>query len=368
MLPEGFEPSNHDVVSKTALLLVWLKKRATQEDEARLATDLVRLITSTRNPLDLLLTLHSSSLDLWSWSQHLPSSCNCSFRQLVADSLREYSDSSTKLEKSYILRNIVTQVRLNSPNGGFVKKDPRNGRWYEVGDFLAREKTSQTFRDALYEQYKSSNTAKKLRRLQDQDVHLPHRSFSAMGLGDFKGNASMSDVYAVQRPNMSSLMQDHAVTLMQSCPNLGQNMNQEASLASMRNFEWDQSPVRKVRPGMMDALLAMSNGRQSSARSVMDFATQYQQKANGSSASFGHFSGNLNTYDEMEPISLAKQPEASISLGCSQTPTGLQHHNLANDVFDRLVNLVGNFDEGDPFEPQPVVADMAIEETKLRAI
>lgn len=53
----------------------------------------------------------------------------------------------------------------------------------EVGDFLAREKTSQTFRDALHERYKSSNVAKKKRRQEEQakasdKVQRLSRSFS----------------------------------------------------------------------------------------------------------------------------------------------------------------------------------------------
>jgi hypothetical protein len=62
----------------------------------------------------------------------------------------------------------VDQVRHQSPSGGFVKQDENTGRWYEVGDFLAREKTSQAFRDALHERYKSSNVSKKNRRREEQ--------------------------------------------------------------------------------------------------------------------------------------------------------------------------------------------------------
>jgi hypothetical protein len=77
--------------------------------------------------------------------------------------LDAYRKAKTKLDKSKVLSDVVEQVRLNSPRGGFVKQDAK-GRWHEVGDFLAREKTSQAFRDALHENYKSSNVAKKKRR------------------------------------------------------------------------------------------------------------------------------------------------------------------------------------------------------------
>jgi hypothetical protein len=89
---------------------------------------------------------------------------NQDYRELVVSNLEAYASSTSKLHKGMILSNIVQRVRINSPEGGFVKKDSETGRWYEVGDFLAREKTSQYFRDALHEQYSSSAQAKYNRR------------------------------------------------------------------------------------------------------------------------------------------------------------------------------------------------------------
>ena len=104
------------------------------------------------------------------------------FRKLVESRLEEYSNAAAKLEKSYILSDIVCEVRQRSPQGGFVKRDSSSGRWYEVGDFLAREKTSQAFRDALHDQYKSSNTAKKKRRQAEhgEKGYLDHSSHSSI--------------------------------------------------------------------------------------------------------------------------------------------------------------------------------------------
>mmetsp|Transcript_3575 Transcript_3575/g.7135 ORF Transcript_3575/g.7135 Transcript_3575/m.7135 type:complete len:380 (-) Transcript_3575:17-1156(-) len=91
---------------------------------------------------------------------------NDRFRLRVIGMLDEYRKAKSKLDKSKVLSDVVEQVRGNSPRGGFVKQDSK-GRWFEVGDFLAREKTSQAFRDALHENYKSSNVSKKKRRQQD---------------------------------------------------------------------------------------------------------------------------------------------------------------------------------------------------------
>ena len=89
------------------------------------------------------------------------------FRLRVLTYLEEYSAAKSKLEKSGVLSKVVDAVRQQSPDGGFVKQDDK-GNWHEVGDFLAREKTSQSFRDALHDRYKSSNISKKKRRQDEQ--------------------------------------------------------------------------------------------------------------------------------------------------------------------------------------------------------
>jgi len=85
------------------------------------------------------------------------------FRRLVASKLDEYSGAN-KREKTALLLSIVKQVRMGSPTGGFIKLDSTAGLWFEVGDFLAREKVSQAFRDALHDCYRSSNAFKKKRK------------------------------------------------------------------------------------------------------------------------------------------------------------------------------------------------------------
>jgi hypothetical protein len=62
---------------------------------------------------------------------------NQRFRDIVIDMLEKYSESSSKLDKSYIICDVVNMVRKSSPLGGFVKKDVHTGRYCEVGDFLA---------------------------------------------------------------------------------------------------------------------------------------------------------------------------------------------------------------------------------------
>jgi hypothetical protein len=89
--------------------------------------------------------------------------------RIVTSVLQAYSSAgSTKKAKSELIKNIVVQIRESSPEVGFVKYDSGSSKWYEVGDRIAREKVSQTFRDALNDQYKSSTTSKTLKRRQER--------------------------------------------------------------------------------------------------------------------------------------------------------------------------------------------------------
>lgn len=91
---------------------------------------------------------------------------NVQYRALVDSKIDEYKQARTKVEKGVLINSIVDAVRTASPGGGFVKQDPETKKYYEVGDFLAKEKTSQAFRDSLSEKYSSSNRAKYARRKQ----------------------------------------------------------------------------------------------------------------------------------------------------------------------------------------------------------
>jgi hypothetical protein len=211
---------------------------------------------------------------------------NDSFRTIVAGYLDHYNQASAKLEKSFILSEIVTKVRELSPNGGFVKKDPKSGRWFEVGDFLAREKTSQAFRDALHDKYRSSNTAKKLRRQVEQIDRLhssqsdEERDFisqnsASLQLGDLesvqssllgtdlqRANAFLGENLQLMQARRSarSVLDFHANNkatgpLKQNnfnwlCPNLGSKRNTTPlnTEASMQNFDWGTAGQTNTKP------------------------------------------------------------------------------------------------------------------------
>lgn len=63
---------------------------------------------------------------------------NRKFRHIVIKFLDRYSDAVCKYDKSAIIDEIVSTVRCNCSNGGgFIRKDAKSGRFYEVGDFIA---------------------------------------------------------------------------------------------------------------------------------------------------------------------------------------------------------------------------------------
>ena len=68
---------------------------------------------------------------------------NQRYRHLIDLYLEAYKDASNRQEKSRIVSSVVDSVRAASPDGGFVRQDEATGRWYEVGDHFAREKTGQ---------------------------------------------------------------------------------------------------------------------------------------------------------------------------------------------------------------------------------
>ena len=62
-------------------------------------------------------------------------------RELVRSHADAYSQARSKTERSVIVLGIVKTIQRESPKGGFVREE--NGRWFEVGMSVAREKVGQ---------------------------------------------------------------------------------------------------------------------------------------------------------------------------------------------------------------------------------
>ena len=97
---------------------------------------------------------------------------NRRFRALVSEATDAYSKADNKTGRTYIVSQIVENVK--SKGVGFVKQESakEGGAWIEVGDLLAREKAGQMLRNALSSRYRSSIRNKKQRR---RNVHEKRR-------------------------------------------------------------------------------------------------------------------------------------------------------------------------------------------------
>jgi len=252
---------------------------------------------------------------------------NVKFREIVQGYLPQYSKAMTKLEKSYILSDVVEKVRKNSGIGGFVKKN-EDGRWYEVGDFLAREKTSQAFRDVLHDKYKSSNTSKKKRRQEEQAEKLfrghSNRSLDAASVHT-AGSTPDGDAYSIgqesgklmriERPDMTGFMVEKA------SPN---------DLLGALDMELANSFMG--RKGLAS---------QRSQRSVMEFDRRQQmmRQTKSGSTSINQscpnlFNKSLHTHQQSYSMEHPPIPTQVVLEDSVMEPTPLEHMDTFMDTFD----------------------------------
>lgn len=68
------------------------------------------------------------------------------FRELVEKRKRVYLTARFKREKRLIASSIVTEIRGLDPPGRFLAKEGKTGKWKDIGDEKARDKTSQALR------------------------------------------------------------------------------------------------------------------------------------------------------------------------------------------------------------------------------
>ena len=82
---------------------------------------------------------------------------NQMFQKIIHASVERYSDAKTKNEKSLVVASIVEG--LNKSGARFVKQDKPTGRWYDIGQTQARDKTGHAIRDYILN--RSKREAKK---------------------------------------------------------------------------------------------------------------------------------------------------------------------------------------------------------------
>lgn len=76
---------------------------------------------------------------------------NKRFRDIVALHRPDYV-RAPKIQKPSVARVIVRAIRNGDPPGRFLRKDEKSGKWVDVGDKKAAEKTSQALREKTNEE------------------------------------------------------------------------------------------------------------------------------------------------------------------------------------------------------------------------
>ena len=176
---------------------------------------------------------------------------------MVDEALDKYVGKQ-KLEKTLIICELVQRVREASPLGGFVKKDINTGRYYEVGDHFAREKTSQAFRDALHERFKSGDAPKKrqgMGRRSSDPSFTRKKSRSGSPYGEDQSNyqepyapqATAPNAHIIQDSQTAPWRKTAGVT--KSCPDFSSSGESSLSGESSEhepnpeeNWQWPVSP------------------------------------------------------------------------------------------------------------------------------
>jgi hypothetical protein len=224
---------------------------------------------------------------------------NQRFRQLVERRLQEYSNAANKLEKSCIICEMVLYLRTSSPHGGFVKRNSKDGRWYLLGDFLSREKTSQAFRDALVDQHRSIDDSKKqLHVRKPHGTAVPDATFQASLRAQLIKHPSTTDGAKVEEA-LSLVTPKQGAGIVSYHPS--------SQYSSLYNSEWASQNV---------ALL----------------------KANDE---FKRIPSLYKTFEAQDPTSKLNQATEQAVIDERST-------------FERLVLIVDSLDKGDdPFEPNP---------------
>jgi hypothetical protein len=243
---------------------------------------------------------------------------NQRFRQLVGSRLQEYCSAATKLEKSCIIGEMVDHLRSH---GGFVKKSLKDGRWYQLGGFLSREKTSQAIRDALADQRKSNSESKKELR-----SSKPHR-------------AAVSDVN-FQASLRAQLIKHPSTNNGTKAENRfgGQSISQDSLL-----------PLFTPKKG----IVSYQPSTQISSLCNSEWASQNFALLQGATDEFNRIepeeSREINPFLE----DTLEAPERTSKLNQATEQAVIAD----GSIFERLVHLVDTIDEGDdPFEPVPCVA------------
>lgn len=92
----------------------------------------------------------------------------CFSRDVIALHRPDYI-RAIKMDKPAVARKIVRSIRLGNPFGRFLKKGD-DGKWYDVGDRTAAEKTSQGLRERSNAEKRQRHALREALRIRKQDM------------------------------------------------------------------------------------------------------------------------------------------------------------------------------------------------------
>jgi hypothetical protein len=156
------QPSNNNMMTQIQHLNIMSQSPVNQPNNTGIQKDWKVSVAISMTALSDSFSVGSSDVIFSRGKKAKSHAGNIFFQSIIEKSAEKYAKAEGRLGKSIIVSEIIDTVRQHSPNGGFVKKD--RGKWFEVGDWSARERVGQSLRDLLHGQYRSSASSKKRRR------------------------------------------------------------------------------------------------------------------------------------------------------------------------------------------------------------
>ncbi|CAB9517896.1 Nitrilase family, member 2 [Seminavis robusta] len=302
---------------------------------------------------------------------------NIRFRHLVESRVEEYKKARTKLDKSTILSTIVAEVRTRSPIGGFIRKDPKTGRWSEVGDFLAREKVSQSFRDVLSDSYRSSNKTKRQRRIEEQarsaEINSEMQRIAMEQLRSGQTDKSLYEIICQQQSMLDQTKPEKKDTsspsneLREDVQRKGILQLSEANLSHTSTMApVATAPVGRISispfPVSLNSFQDVDTDRTTYDNSFAD----YMQRAFDVGNSFDVTNSALDsgTTHSMLPFNDLQQAfQDTPNVGILNSTSSTQQSNMGDQNLTLRLAAVLGFNENavrddDPFEPVPLPPDV----------
>jgi hypothetical protein len=162
-LPEGFAPSEYDVICGWARQNFHHGKLSTSSLVSQLVMQVMR---------QSLLTFYVAIVLLLAGNSRL--------RNIVQENVPRYVAAGTKIAKGQVIHDIVHRMKRDSPSSsGFLKMEPKSAKWIFIGTDKAKDKVGHALRKAVQQQTKGENkngkkTINKLKQTSCKNVESSH--------------------------------------------------------------------------------------------------------------------------------------------------------------------------------------------------